>query len=377
LSATRIEISKKALVENIESFKKIIGSSVLFAAVVKSNAYGHGILEISRIALESGANLLAVNSLEEAILLRKNFPKAIIMIMGEIANIETYSNELNDSNFWVVCSRFNEIQFLNRLSKNPKVHLKTDTGMSRLGYSGETLYKLLEDLSLSKLKLHGILTHFASTEDFTEHSYTKKQIKLFQEYIKKAEDLGFQNLIKHSSSSASTLLFKEAHFDMVRIGISLYGLWPSLQTRLSLSLNGSREFQLKPVLSWKTKIVHIQELEPNQFVGYGSTYKTTKHTKLGVIPVGYFEGYDRRLSNLSYVLVKGERAKLLGRVCMNMSMIDLTSIDSVEIGEDVILIGQSGAENLSADYLAELTNTINYQIVTNIHSSIEKVVIGE
>ncbi len=371
----KLEISREALKNNIEVFKSLIKPNVKFAAVVKSNAYGHGILEISKLGLELGADLLAVNSIEEAILLRKNFQKTIIMIMGEIQNIELYSEELNDENFWVVVSRFESVKFLNSLNKNPKVHLKVDTGMGRLGFSKEDFFSNLEKIKKENLVIHGILTHFAQAEDYTEHSFSKKQVDEFLKAISFATNLGYTNLIKHASASASTMLFKEAHFDLVRIGISLYGLWPSIQTKLSLSIRGEKLNKLEPVLSWKTNIVHIQNLPSNTYIGYGSTFKTTSPTKLAVIPVGYFEGYDRRLSNLGYVLIKGERARILGRVCMNMTMIDITQIKNIEIGEEVVLIGKSGNEEILADTLAEMTGTINYQIVTNINSSIQRVVV--
>lgn len=371
----KLEISREALKNNISIFRSLTKSNVKFAAVVKSNAYGHGILEISKLCLEFGADLLAVNSIEEAILLRKNFPSTIILIMGEIPYIETYEKELNDENFWVVVSRFESVRFLNRLNKNPKVHLKMDTGMGRLGFSDDTFFSNLEKIKKENLEIHGLLTHFAQAEDYTEHSYSKKQVEKFKSGIDFAANLGYTNLIKHASASASTMLFKEAHFDLVRIGISLYGLWPSIQTKLSLSMRGEKLNKLEPVLSWKTNIVHIQNLPSNSYIGYGSTFKTTSQTKLAVIPVGYFEGYDRRLSNLGYVLVKGERARILGRVCMNMTMIDITQIKNIEIGEEVVLIGKSGNEEILADNLAEMTSTINYQIVTNIHPSIKREIV--
>lgn len=371
----KIEISKKALKSNIQIFRNLILKKVKLAAVVKSNAYGHGILEISKLALEFGADYLAVNSIEEAILLRKNFPNTILIIMGEILNMEFFKKELNDENFWIVVSRFESVKFLNSLDKSPKIHLKVDTGMGRLGYYKTDFYKNLDKIKKENLKLHGILTHFAQTEDYTEHSYSNIQLEEFKKAIEYAEKIGYKNLVKHASASASTMLFKEAHFDLVRIGISLYGLWPSIQTKLSLSLDGKKINKLQPVLSWKTNIVHIQNLQPNSYIGYGSTYKTTSNTILGVIPVGYNEGFDRRLSNLGYVLVNGERAKILGRICMNMSMIDITSIKNVQIGNEVVLIGKSGHEEILADGLAEMTGTINYQIVTNINPSIPRIIL--
>ncbi len=370
---TRVEISKKAVSQNIQSFKKL-GPNSLFTAVIKSNAYGHGLVEMGGISLEAGADLLGVNSLEEALELQKSFPQAKILIMGEIPFKESRKKELSSKTFWIVVSRVEDVKFLASLDPAPQIHLKVDTGMTRLGHSGETMKKVLHEIASQKLPLHGILTHFASTEDFTEHSYSMKQLEKFTEMVQLAESLGYKNLIRHTASSASTMLFEEARLDMVRVGISLYGLMPSLETRLSLSLMG-KDFHLEPVLTWKTKIVHTQSVPAGVSVGYGSTFKTIYPTRVAVLPVGYFEGYDRRLSNQGYVLIDGERAPILGRVCMNMTMVNITHIPKAEIGTDVVLLGKSGTEEVSADLLASLTGTINYDVVTGIQKEIPRILV--
>lgn len=371
---TWIEISKSALVHNLQTFRNIVSPSTKVAGIVKSNAYGHGILEISNILANENIDVLGVNSIEEALLLQKNFPNLPVLIMGEILNKEKYKTELSNENFWIVVSRFEDVKFLSKLNPRPKIHFKVDTGMSRLGQSGKALVATLKNLSKHKLPLDGIMTHFASTEDFTEHSYSMLQLGRFLEAIQIAENLGYKNLLRHASASASTMLFENARLDMVRIGISLYGLWPSMETRLSLSMLG-KEFHLKPVLTWKTRIVHFQNVPSGTFVGYGSTYKTVYPSKIAVIPVGYYEGFNRRLSNIGYVLIHGERAPIVGRVCMNMSMIDVTHINNVQIGDEVVLIGQSGSEFISADFIAQLTNTINYDVVTSLNSNLPRVVV--
>jgi alanine racemase len=324
------------------------------------------------MALEFGVDVLGVNSIEEFLILRRNFPLTNILLMGEVSNKEIYKKELADENLWIVVSRTEDVNFLASLTPRPKIHLKIDTGMSRLGHSGDKMHLVLEEIAQLQLPLDGLMTHFASTEDFTEHSYSMQQLQKFQYFVNKTKDLGFSNLIRHAAASASTMLFEEAHFDMVRIGISLYGLWPSLETRLSLSQIG-KNFSLSPVLTWKTKIVHIQSVPSGTFVGYGSSFKTVYPSRIAVIPVGYHEGWNRRLSNLGHVLINKERAPILGRVCMNMSMIDITHIETADLGTEVILLGRSGKENLSADTLANLTNTINYDIVTSIQKDIPRI----
>jgi alanine racemase len=369
MQQSTVELSRGNLEHNIITFQKLIretNPSGLFCAVVKSNAYGHGIQEISTIAIESGAEVMGVNSPEEAIAIRtidKNIP---ILIMGDIPNLLQRAQELSDANFWILVSRYDEWKFLAGLNPRPKIHIKIDTGMGRLGSFGRELEEILKKARSNSLPLEGIATHFASTEDFTEHSYSQMQLKKFHEAIDLAKSLGYDNLIKHCAASASSLLFEDARLDMIRVGISLYGLWPSMETKLSMSLMNRPSAILKPVLEWKTKIQHIRNLPTGSYIGYGSTYKTTYPTIVGIVPVGYYEGLDRKLSNNGYMLVRGERARILGRICMNMTMLDLTHIPEAKIGEAVTIIGKSDQEYLGADNISSWIGTINYETVTRI-----------
>ncbi|MDF3819637.1 alanine racemase [Leptospira sp. 96542] len=375
MSSSTVYLSRSAISHNIALFRKLIGPKSKFTAVVKSNAYGHGLIETATMALGAGADLLAVNSVEEAKRLRVAFPKTIILIMGSIPSLETVASSLSDENFWILVSRIEELEILSKLSPTPKLHLKVNTGMSRLGISYEDAELVAKEIFAKKLPLNGIATHFASTEDFTEHSHSMLQLERFQKVIHQFEKHGFIDLVCHCASSASAMLFAEARMDLVRVGISLYGLWPSLETKLSLSLMKKEVGSLKPALTWKTKIQHIQELPQGSFVGYGSTYKTTHPTKLAVVPVGYYEGLNRKLSNSGYMLVAGERAKILGRICMNMTMLDITNIPETKIGDDVIIIGKSGEETVTADDHATWTGTINYEVVTKILDSFPRVIV--
>lgn len=371
-SQTWIEISKEAIRQNIQSFRNIIPAKTKLAAIVKSNAYGHGMNLVAKEAVCSGADVLGVNSVQEALALSQLVPEIPILIMGSIHRLKGLNKVLNNERFWIVVSRIDEVETLASFAPRPKIHLKTDTGMARLGYSGQYMLETLYNISSKQLPLDGIMTHFASTEDFTEHSYTKKQLENFNDYIRFAFSLGYTNLVKHASASASTMLFEDTHLDMVRIGISLYGLWPSIKTRLSLSLAG-KDFILKPALEWKTRIQHIQNIPAGSFVGYGSTFRTNTPSRIAVLPVGYYEGYNRRLSNQSYVLVRGERANVVGRVCMNMTMIDVTHIKECKEGDEAVLIGNDGNESVTADFLADVSGTINYDIVTSLNKEIMRV----
>jgi len=376
--SANVELSRKNIDHNINVFRRLIHQSnphSQFCAVVKSNAYGHGLIEIVKLCLESKVDLFGVNSLEESHLIRTIHPTVPILIMGDIPNLFQRSKEVQDENFWIMVSRFEQWKFLANQTKRPKIHLKIDTGMGRLGTSDQKWEEIVTEATQHKLPLDGVATHFASTEDFTEHSYSKMQLEKFNKHLIKLEEFGYTNLIRHCAASASALLFDEARMDMVRVGISLYGLWPSIETKLSMNLLKRPEADLKPVLTWKSQIQHIQELPTGSFIGYGSTYKTTSPTKVGVVPVGYYEGLDRKLSNNGYMLVLGERAKILGRVCMNMSMIDLTHIRDVKIGEEVVIIGESMNEKISADDLSQWSHTINYETVTKIIQDLPRTIV--
>lgn len=375
IASSWVEISKRSLRNNLNSFRSILRSDSVLTAILKSNAYGHGLELMTRLCIEEGVSRIGVNSLEEALQVRKIDSKIPVLIMGEIQNPEKQKDALSDPNFWIVFSRAETAKILSSLNPAPKLHLKVDTGMGRLGSHGEVLKNTLGELKKNGIVLDGICTHFASTEDVLEHKYSLMQISKFEEAVKLAESFGYKNLIRHTCASASTMLFQDAHYEMVRIGISLYGLWPSMQTRLSLNLNGNKNFQLSPILSWKTRIVNVQNHPANSYIGYGSTFQTSYPTKVAVVPVGYYEGLDRKLSSNGDMLVHGKRARIIGRICMNMAMLDVTHIPGAEVGSVVTILGTDGEESVTADDIADRTHTINYEITTRISESIPRIVV--
>lgn len=375
IASSWVEISKRSLHNNLESFRSILRPHSILTAILKSNAYGHSIETMAKLCIEAGVSRIGVNSIEEAILIREIDSKITVLIMGEIQNPEKQKDALADPNFWIVFSRPETAKTLSSLNPSPKLHLKVDTGMGRLGSHGQALKDALAELKEAGIVLDGICTHFASTEDVLEHKYSLMQIQKFEEAVSLAESFGYKNLIRHTCASASTMLFSHAHYEMVRIGISLYGLWPSMQTRLSLNLTGNKNFQLSPVLSWKTRIAHIQNHPANSYIGYGSTFQTSYPTKVAVVPVGYYEGLDRKLSSNGDMLVQGKRARIIGRICMNMTMLDVTHIPGADVGSVVTIIGQDGEESVTADDVADRTHTINYEITTRISESIPRIVV--
>jgi alanine racemase len=372
-----VEIDRSALIHNLGRFRELVGQERKLLAVVKANAYGHGILEVSKIALQAGVDWLGVNSLEEGLLLRHRGISCPVLVVGYVplhGLKEAVAHDLKCTiyNFETV-DRLAAI--CGRLRKKAYLHLKVETGTYRQGIQQEELLPFIRKVQeYSQLVIEGISSHFANIEDTTDHSYARGQLDKFQRVLETLKKENVNIPVKHMSCTASAILFPETYFTLVRVGIGMYGLWPSKETYLS-SLLQERQLLLKPVLSWKTRIAQLKKVPKGSFIGYGCTYRTNRETVLAVLPVGYSDGYRRALSNSSYVLIKGERAPLRGRVAMNFIMADVTDIPGVGLEEEAVLIGRAGEEQITADHLASLVETINYEIVSGINPHIPRVVI--
>jgi len=373
-----IELDSKALKHNIQQFRSLLGKDRIFLAMVKANAYGHGMVQTARLAVRSGADWLGVNSVDEALILRENGFKCPILSVGYIPLHQLKSAVENDIRITVYNREtINKLGPLcQTLNKKALLHVKVETGTYRQGLNEDEIIPFIEDIEKYKeLVIEGISSHFANIEDTTDHRYAKNQLSRFKSYLKKTERYGVQPPYKHIACSAAVILFPQTYFNMARIGIGVYGLWPSNEVFVSSLLKQRPEFSLKPVLSWKTRVAQVKKVPKGDFIGYGCTYKTTRKTILAVIPVGYYDGYSRNLSNVSYVLIKGKRAPLRGRVAMNFIMADITDIPGVKAEDPVILIGKEGDDSITADKLASLTGTINYEITARINPKIPKIVI--
>jgi len=374
---TWIEINKKALQNNISQFKKLIGKKIKLMAVVKSNAYGHGLIETAKIVINSGADWLGVDSIDEAIKLRKAGIKTPILILGytlisRLADIVKYNLRQT------VYSK-ETIDELGKQAKKQKkkvyVHLKVETGTSRQGLEKEELLELAKFIKkYPQIKIEGAHTHYANIEDTTDHTYAKKQLNRFKQAIGLLESNGIEVPIKHTACSAAIILFNETHFDMVRLGISMYGLWSSKETFVSAK-EKSRKIKLEPVLTWKTKIVQTKRIKAGTPISYGLTEKVAHNSKIAILPVGYWDGYDRKLSGVGNVLIKGKRCKILGRVCMNMMVVDVGHVRKIKLEEEVVLLGKQGKEEIAADELAQKIGTINYEVVTRINPLIPRIMV--
>lgn len=372
-----VEIDSSGLIHNLQQLKNLIGPSKKLLVVVKANAYGHGILEISKLATQNGADWLGVNSVEEGVLLRKNKFRLPVLILGYIPLTKLQEAVENHLHLTVynpeTVDRLGKIT--SKIKKKAFLHLKLETGTHRQGINLDGLWPFMEKINnYPYLEVVGVSSHFANIEDTTDHSYAQTQLKKFNKALRELKEHKIEIPLKHIACSAAAILFPETYFDLVRTGIGVYGLWPSRETYLSCIQKQRDPVDLKPILSWKTIVAQIKDIPPGSFVGYGCTYKTTRPTRLAVLPVGYYDGYDRLLSNSSYVLIKGKRAPLRGRVAMNMITVDITDIGGVKLEEEVVLLGKQGEEIISADYLASLCSTINYEIVTRINPGIPRIV---
>ena len=367
---TWVEIKKSHLQNNLKQFRKIVGSQRQIMAIVKSNAYGHGILTVAKLCLSAGADWLGVVNLEEALSLRQFKIKAPIFILSYYPFSSDVKKAIRQNIDFPVYT-LSQANFLDKegqkVDKIVNIHIKIDTGASRIGILPGQADGFIEKIKKFKyLNLRGIFTHYADSESKNQ-SYTNQQTQKFQKVIAHK-----QIPLAHAACSASILNNSHTFFNMVRIGIGLYGLWPSKDTQ-RMANKKSFSINLQPVLSWKTKIIQVKSLPAGVSIGYDCTFITRSKTKLAVLPVGYADGYDRRLSNCGSVLIHGISCPIRGRVCMNLTMVDVSRVPKVKAGDEVILIGEQNNRVISAENIAKKIGTINYEVVARINSDIPRI----
>lgn len=366
-----VEIDKKSLIHNLKIFRKLLGEDAELMAVIKANAYGHGLTLVAKLLakIKNQTNNLwfGVDSIDEGIALRRAGIKNKILILGWIPENRIKETLKNNLSFALY-----NFETLKKISNKPyKVHLKIETGTNRQGILIDNLQNFAKELAKSNLKIEGLYSHLADSEDINS-SFWKEQLNA----LNKAKEILSYNFIFpryiHIAPTAAATLYPESRLSLARIGLGLFGLWPSkaLETR-------SRQLKadLRPVLTWKTRIAQIKKVKKDSTIGYYRTYKTKEDLIIAVLPVGYYDGYDRRLSNKGEVLIKNKKAKVLGRVCMNMIMVNVSKIPNLKVGDEVILLGGRGKERISAEEIAEKIGTINYEIVTRINPLIPRIAI--
>ena len=364
---TWAEIDLDAIAHNVRQLKRHIGERVKLTAVVKANAYGHGAVPVARTALENGAERLAVNRVVEGIELRRAGIAAPILILGysppweaEAIVRHDLTPTITEREVALALARAAASQ-----GKTVPVHVKVDTGMGRFGLLPKEVADFAKGLAdFPNLRLEGLYTHFA-TADEADKSHTRRQFGLFLDVLKRLEEAGIKVPIRHAANSAATLDLPETHLDMVRCGIAIYGLYPSAEV--------SHSVPLKPAMSLKSRVARLRTLPAGSCISYGCTYVTSSPTRVALVPVGYGDGYHRLLSNRGQVLICGRRAPILGRVCMDQFVVDVSDIPGVRLDDEVVVFGRQGEEEISAEEVAAWAQTINYEVVTALMPRVTRV----
>jgi len=360
-------IDLDALRWNLRQVKAKVGPTVKILSMVKANAYGHGAPAVAKSLADEGAYAFGVATLEEAIELRQaGIHQPILVVTG------VYLEQLGqfiEHRLTAVAHDLEAVKFLDQAAQGRgaalNVHIKIDTGMGRLGFLPAEIHSWLPSLKMLKaLKIEGVFSHFSRAES-VQGDYTQKQLRIFQDVVARLRSQGVAPPLTHLANSAATITLPEAYFDMVRPGIMLYGPYPS-PAMMS-------QIELKPVLSWKTRITQLKKVPCGTSISYGQTFVTQRESFIATLPVGYADGYQRLLSNRGEVLVRGNRAPVAGTVCMDLTMVDVTDIAGVQPGDEVVLLGRQGDQEITADDLAGWTNTISYEILTSISARVPRI----
>lgn len=350
-------IDLTAIKENFDALKSLVGSETKVLAVMKADAYGHGAVRVAK-TLEDRADYFAVADIEEALELRENGIKNPVLILS-YTSLYQYEILINNNLIPTIyslddASRLSAVAV--KLGKKCTVHIAVDTGMNRVGFvdSPESADVIEKISRLPNIEVEGIFTHFACA-DSKDKSSAMAQKKRFDDFIGLLEAKGIDIPLKHCCNSAATIDF-DSHYNMVRIGISLYGLYPSDEVM-------AERVALKPAMEVISHIIHIKDVEAGVGIGYGHTYITNEKRKIATVCIGYADGYSRAFSNKGYVLIRGKKAPVIGRVCMDQIMVDITDIDGVNVGDYVVILGENGSETITAEQLGEMCGSFNYEII--------------
>ncbi len=352
---------------NFRQARKKVGSQVKILCVVKANAYGHGACEIAEVLADEGSDGFGTATVEEGIELRQRGIQSPVVVLAGI-----YPDQLEDIERYDLTPVICESEVLSRLKKLAKkqkrpinFHLKVDTGMGRIGFSSLEVASWLPELrGLEMLKLQGVFSHFSRAESVL-HKHTKKQLESFQQVLQELQANGHHPSFVHLANSAAIITLPEAYFTMVRPGLMLYGIYPSTEM--------VNEISLKPVLTWKTSIHQLKRVPKGFSISYGQTFTTQRESMIATLPLGYADGYKRSLSNRGVVLVQGQRAPIIGTICMDLTMVDVTDIRGVNQGDEVVLLGQQKEAAISADEMASWANTISYEILTSLSARVPRI----
>ena len=375
---TWIEIDADAYKNNIQAIRSLLDPEVAFCSVIKANAYGHGLEEIAKIAQKAGVKYFAVDSIDEADQLRSIAPEATIFILGF-----TVADRLEDIVRLGCVQTVYDEQTINLIGKEAQkqqlqayVNVKVETGTQRQGVLERDFKHLLASIDKQKgsVKLVSLSSHFSSSEEITKPEITQNQNQKFKEFVAICNDFGCNPLFAHISCSASALINPDTHHSLVRIGLSQYGMWPSDGVKTK-KLNKEPSFKLKPILSWKTRIAQVKDIASGTPVGYDQRFVSDRPMRIAVLPVGYYDGLVRSLSTKSHVIIKGQKCNILGSICMNMCIVDISTLPQVKPGDIVTLIGRDGMHEITAEDHARWSETINYEVTTRINPLLPRMIV--
>ncbi|WP_205589294.1 alanine racemase [Mesonia aquimarina] len=374
-----IELNREALANNLRFIRSLIKESTQLSTVIKGNAYGHGIKQMVPELERLGVNHFSVFSSFEAKIAHQYTEKnSTIMIMGDITVEDKKWVVKNEIEFFVYNAETFQslVKEAKKLDKKINIHIELETGMNRHGFDEQELnhlFKLLHEHK-SHYNLKGICTHFAGAESSTNYKRIQDQQERFSTNVKRFSQEGLQAEKLHTSCSAGIMAYPKFNYDMVRVGIITYGLWPSKEIQLMYNVQKKTELDLKSVLSWRSSIIDIKTVKAGEFVGYGTSFLAETDMKIASVPVGYGYGFSRSLSNTGRVLVNGKRLSVVGTVNMNMFLIEVTHVN-VEVGDTVTIIGKDGNQTINVSYFGNLSEQLNYELLTRLDKSIPRVVI--
>lgn len=369
---TWAEINLDALKNNIRNIKSHVGPNTKVMAVVKADAYGHGAIPVSKVLAHNGADALAVAFIDEAEQIRNEGISCPILLLGYTAEEDikrAIELDITPTVFHTQSAKRISGE-AKKLGKTVKIHVKVDTGMNRIGFAcDETSVCEIEKINkLDNIEIEGIFTHFSCADEETP-DYTHRQAEKFIGFVKNLEEKGIKIPIKHACNSAGIVAFPEYHFDMVRSGIITYGMSPSSHVDIS-------SLGLKPALTFKSTISRVQEIGPGEKISYGGTFVSDKNMKIATVPIGYADGYLRSLSDKAYMLAGGEPAKVVGRICMDQCIIDVTNVNNIKVEDEVVVAGGEPDSIVSFDGLAAIAGTINYELFCLIGKRVPRIYQG-
>ena len=365
-----IEIDLEALKHNVSTFKNRLSPGSHIMGIIKADAYGHGASRLAPVLEEKGISRFGVALLQEAIALRDSGVTLPILILGHTSPEDYQEAVAHDLTLTLYTHE--EARVLDKAARDvgklARVHLKIDTGMGRIGFlpTDDSIEEIREIISLHHLNVEGIYSHQAWADN-PDGSFAGEQFSRFQNFLNALSEKGVQFEIRHIANSAATINYPHMHLDLVRIGISLYGLYPDVE------MARHPKITLHPMMRVKAKLVHVKEVPKGTPISYGCTFVTPRKSRIGTVPMGYADGIPRALSNRGEVLIRGRRCPIVGRVCMDQFMVDVTDLEGCDRGEEIVFLGKQGEETISADDIAEKVGTINYEIVSRMSPRLPRI----